>query len=57
MDCKPKLVRRPRKGHFILVNGKFHQKVNTILNIYAPSIGVFNFIKKETNSIRSKITD
>lgn len=57
MDCKPKLVRRPRKGHFILINGKFHQKVNTILNIYAPSIGVFNFIKKETNSMRSKITD
>lgn len=54
-----KLVRRPRKGHFILINGKFHQKVNTILNIYVPSIGVSNFIikRKEKNTVRSKITD
>jgi hypothetical protein len=45
MDIKPKLVRRDREGHFILIKGTIQQEEITIINICVPNVGVPNFIK------------
>jgi hypothetical protein len=34
-DLKPKLVRREKEDHFILIKEAIHQKETTIVNIYA----------------------
>ena len=38
-DFNPKLVRRDKEGHFILLKGTINQEDITILNIYAPNNG------------------
>ena len=45
MDFKPKLVRRDKKGHFILLKGSIKQQDIIILNIYAPNNGASMYIK------------
>jgi hypothetical protein len=45
-DFKPKLVRKDKVGHYILIKGKFHQEVIMITSIHAPTFGVPNFIKQ-----------
>ena len=39
VDFKPKLVRRDKEGHFILLKGSINQQDITIINIYAPNSG------------------
>ena len=36
IDFKPKLIRRDKEGHYILIKGKIHQEDTAILNIYTP---------------------
>jgi hypothetical protein len=37
IDFKPKLIKRDRKGHFIVIKGEIHQNDISVLNIYAPN--------------------
>ena len=39
VDFKPKLLRRDKEGHYILLKGSINQQDITIINIYAPNIG------------------
>ena len=39
IDFKPKLIRRDRKGYYILIKGKFHQEYVATLNIYIQTQG------------------
>jgi hypothetical protein len=41
---KPKLARKDKEGHFILIKGTKHQE-ETIVNLYALKVGALNFIK------------
>ena len=50
-DFKPKLVRKDKEGHFILLKGSIKQQDKTILNIYAPNNGVSMYIKRILLSI------
>jgi exonuclease III len=36
VDFKPKLVRRDKEGHFILITGAIHQVEITIINLHVP---------------------
>jgi hypothetical protein len=42
VDLKPKLV---KEGHFVLIKRAIHQEGITIADLYAPDVGVPNFIK------------
>jgi hypothetical protein len=42
---QPKLVRRDKEGHFILIEGTIHQEEIAIVNLYVPNIGAPNIIK------------
>jgi hypothetical protein len=45
VDFKPKLVRRDKEGHFILIKGAIPQGEITKVNICAPNVGAPSFIK------------
>ena len=55
LDFKPKLIRRDKEGHFLLVKGTIQQEDITIVNIYAPNIGATTFIKETLRDIKSHI--
>jgi hypothetical protein len=46
VDFKPKLVRRGKEGHSILVKGIIYQEEITIVNLYVPNVDGPNFIKQ-----------
>jgi exonuclease III len=43
------------KGHSILIKGEINQKEITIINLYAPSINVHNFIKHTLKDVKTYI--
>ena len=46
IDFKIKTVTRDKEGHYIMIKGSIQEEDITIVNIYAPSIGVPQYISK-----------
>jgi hypothetical protein len=55
VDFNPKLVRRDKEGHFILIKGEIKQEEITIINLYVPNVGAPNFIKQSLLDLRTHI--
>ena len=55
MDFKPKLVRRDKEGHFILLKGSINQQDITIINIYASNNGASFYIKQTLLNFKNQI--
>jgi hypothetical protein len=47
IDFQPKVIKKDKEGHFILIKGKIFQEELSILNIYAPHARTATFIKKK----------
>ena len=43
IDFKTKAVKRDKEGHYIMIKGSIQEEDITIINIYAPNIGVSFF--------------
>jgi hypothetical protein len=46
IDFQPKVIKKDKEGHFILIKGKIFQEELSILNIYAPMQGQPHSLKK-----------
>ena len=55
MNFKPKLVRKDKEEHFILLQGTINQKDITILNIFAPNNGTSMYIKQTLLNFKNQI--
>ena len=42
IDFKTKAVKRDKEGHYIMIKGSVQEEDITIINVYAPNIGVRN---------------
>ena len=54
-DLKIKNITRDKKGHYIMIKGPIHEEDITIVNIYAPYIGVPQYIRQTLTDIKGKI--
>ena len=46
IDFQPKVIKKDKEGHFILIKGKIYQDELSILNFYAPNPRASNSLKK-----------
>jgi exonuclease III len=55
IDFQPKVIKKDKKGHFILIKGKILQEELSILNIYAPNARSATFIKDSLVKLKAHI--
>ena len=46
IDFQIKAVRRDKEGHYIMIKGSIQEEDIKIINIYAPSIGAPQYVRK-----------
>ena len=56
IDFKTKAVKREKEGHYIMIKGSIQEEDTTIINIYAPNIGSWQYVRQMLTSRKREIT-
>jgi hypothetical protein len=56
ISFQPKVIKKDKEGHFILIRGKIFQEELSILNIYAPNARAVTFIKETVVKLKAHIS-
>ena len=55
IDFQPKVIKKDKEGHFIVIKGKTLQEELSILNIYDPNTRAATFIKETLVKLKAHI--
>ena len=55
IDFQPKVIKKDKEGHFLLIKGKMYQDELPILNIYDPNARADTFIKETLVKLKAHI--
>ena len=55
IDFEIKAVKRDKEEHYIMIKGSIQEDI-TIINIYAPNIGVPQYVRQMLTSMKGKLT-
>ena len=55
IDFNIKTITRDKEGHYIMIKGSIQEEDITIVNIYAPNIGVPQYIRQILTAIKGEI--
>ena len=55
IEFQPKVIKKDKEGHFILIKGKIYQDELSILNIYTPNSRASRFIKETLVKLKAHI--
>ena len=55
IDLKIKKITRNKEGHYIMIKGTIQEEDITIVNTYAPNIGVHQYIRQTLTVIKGEI--
>ena len=48
-------MKRDKEGHYIMIKGSIQEEDITIINIYAPNIGVPQYVRQMLTSMKGEI--
>ena len=49
-------MKRDKERHYIMIKGSIQEENITSINIYAPNIGAFQYVRQILTSIKGKLT-
>ena len=57
IDFKTKALKRDKEGHYIMIKGSIQEEDKTIINTYAPNIGVPQYVRQMLTSVKGEINN
>jgi len=55
IDFEIKALKRDEEGHYLMIKGSIQEEDITIINIYAPNIGVPEYVRQMLTSMKGEI--
>ena len=57
IDFRTKTVKRDKEGHYTMIKGSIQEEDITIINIYAPNIGVPQYVRQMLTNMKREINN
>ena len=57
IEFKTKAMKRDKEGQYIMIKGSIQEEDITVINIYAPNIGLPQYVRQMLTSMKGKINN